>query len=262
VQSQTRIDTIFSNLKSGGIFVRLKTNENTLKALKGKNDQLAEKIIRERNKENQEIIEAFKVFTYCPIYFFYSSNSKKVINREFENVLLDFNLNPIPDTLKLNENYLIATFDYTSKDTSSYFVGSEYRYVSTEIDGQYKGERKRVDVYGSPSAFDSGVSGLVFLSPELVPIKHVNDIPVNIINYITGEDKPTCIDFTILGSGGLYISAYPSYVRTFEGLPFERTKQKTIEKLQYKMEMIGKKYYKYYSYPSLNMNPHVGYPIK
>jgi hypothetical protein len=67
-------------LKQGALFVRLRTSELQINALKraGQAEQ-AGKLEAEQNATNKSIMEAFKNnFTFCPVYFFYSNNSADI----------------------------------------------------------------------------------------------------------------------------------------------------------------------------------------
>lgn len=205
---------IFNELPTGAILVRLKTNHNTLVALENKNKeqkqkleeldtneqsksnieadilkrtQLINKIKTNRDKNNSEIINAFDQFTFCPVYYFYSTDSRSVANKDFNNILLDKNLNvskPIPN---LNNNYLIAEFGQTNQDT---------------IANMGRGQDLHSENRTNSTSMEGGVDALVLLSPEFVQLQ----------------------------------SPYPHYVRTFEGFPIKRKKEKTVEILQKRIE--------------------------
>lgn len=75
-------------LKEGVLLVRLKTKQKSIEALKKKgNAEMAAALSAKQNIENERLIESFqKEFTYCPVYFVYSHDSKKIINQEFDAV--------------------------------------------------------------------------------------------------------------------------------------------------------------------------------
>lgn len=90
---QGKIDKVTSynqikELKEGVLLVRLKTREKSIAALQNKgNASMAAAIKAKQSILNDKLIEAFKEgFTYCPVYFIYSYDSKKVIDKEFESV--------------------------------------------------------------------------------------------------------------------------------------------------------------------------------
>ncbi len=197
VQSQTRIDTIFSNLKTGGILVRLKTNENTLKALQGKNDKLAERIIQERDKRNLMIINAFKKFSYCEVYFFYDTNSISILEQKFNHVLFDENFQKV-QMVSLDNNYLIANFNTTieNKDTVEY---DNILYSSRNSEGKLRVNNAKV-LYSTD--MEGGVDALTLYLPDFIELQ----------------------------------APFPYYARTYENLPFiTRSYDETVLRLQYKI---------------------------
>ncbi len=229
------INVLFENLDDGAILVRLKTDSIKIAALEQRNQtyrralegidensknfkkkkedierrkRLITKIKTNRNKYNQSVVDAFQSFSFCNIYFFYATDSRKILNQVFEGNLLDKNLN-ISDSLpNLNNNYLIAEFGATTKDTTtimmhkgelSSFPGNPNKYIERDSDGKiyYKYYE-----YSSTS-MEGGVDALVLFSPDFVQLQ----------------------------------APYPHYVRTFENLLFlERNKSKTVLRLQYKIE--------------------------
>ncbi|MBI9067203.1 MAG: hypothetical protein JEZ09_07920 [Salinivirgaceae bacterium] len=199
--SQTDPNEIFRNLKEGAILVRLRTNENVLKAVKGKN-KLEEKVKRHILIQNQGIIDAFSLkFTYCKVFYFYSNATGKIKDKEFAEVLYDKNLNKVVEIPKLDNNYLISTFQGTKIDTMDYWMWYEYRHQYYENNGQYSDTSGLSTYYGSPSMHS--IDALILYSPDLIPLQ----------------------------------DPYPHYVRTFERIPFiKRSRERSVELLQYKIE--------------------------
>ncbi len=229
------INVLFENLDSGAILVRLKTDSIKIAALEQRNqfyiktlegldknskyfkktkddierrERLIAKIKINKNKYNQSVIDAFQSFSFCNIYFFYATDSKKILNRNFTNNLLDRNLNIADSIPILSNNYLIAEFGATTKDTaiimmhkgeSSSFPGHPNKYI--ERDNEGKIYYKYYDY--SSTSMEGGVDALVLFSPDFVQLQ----------------------------------APYPHYVRTFENLLIlERNKSKTVKMLQYKIE--------------------------
>jgi hypothetical protein len=112
--AQKRKDKARANidmLKNGALFVRLKTSELKISALK-KNGQEkeAEKIRIDQENTNKSIIAAFKKnFTFCPVYFFYSNNSTQVKEGNYKGLLFDANNST--DINFSGSNYLIGEYD-------------------------------------------------------------------------------------------------------------------------------------------------------
>lgn len=198
--SQNNTEQLFKNLHNGAILVRLTSNSNTLKALKGKDDVLAAKIVKQRDEKNREIIDAFaSQLTLCPVYYFYSDDTKAIVEKNFEGVLLDSDLNRVNEFPALNSNYLVASFSGTheNKEIEEY---ENVRYSDRNSEGKLYVDDVKVQ---QSTDMEGGVDALVLYSPEIVELQ----------------------------------SPYPHYVRTFERLPFiKRSKEKTVERLQYKIE--------------------------
>jgi hypothetical protein len=82
-------------LKKGILLVRLRTQENAIKSLEKANNKAgAEKIRAQQAQANKQLINAFQAnFTFCPVYFFYSSETENVKNGNTNGIFLDNNLN-------------------------------------------------------------------------------------------------------------------------------------------------------------------------
>jgi hypothetical protein len=202
--AQTSTDTIFANLQNGAILVRLQSKYILINALQKRNDtSIIKKIIKDRDIINQEIIDAFNNFTYCPVYYFYSENSKKITNREFKGILLDNKLNPIDSVPDLDNNYLIATFGLSGRDTTIYAFPNFYNYLTHDIES---GQLVRNHLYYNLD-MEPGISALVLLHPDL---------------YYVNRN-------------------YPHYVRTFENPFFViRPKSRVVHLLELKISRYVK----------------------
>lgn len=97
-------------LRNGALLVRLKTNANTINKLKNAgNADLATQIERETFLENKQIVRAYvKNFTFCPVYFFYSSVSDSVKHGRLDGLFLDTNLTVNPSIVCKASFYLVA----------------------------------------------------------------------------------------------------------------------------------------------------------
>jgi hypothetical protein len=90
-----------NTLREGILLVRLKTLDRSVEALERMGEPLRAKDTRKKiDEQNQALIDAFdKEFNFCPVYFFYSKDSKEVIsgnrsgkifNSKGDSVSLDF----------------------------------------------------------------------------------------------------------------------------------------------------------------------------
>lgn len=101
-------------LKNGGaLLVRLKTNERTIKNLKASgNMDLAAQVERETLLKNQVIMAAYLLeFKFCPVYFFYSTESDSVKHQKLNGILLDTTLTVNSSIVCSAPFYLIAESD-------------------------------------------------------------------------------------------------------------------------------------------------------
>ena len=140
-QQQSKVERIFAaetqivELKNSFLLIRLKTGKNTIDAmLKACQSEMAEKRQKQIDEENIRIIKSFRTeFDFCPVYFFYSDDSKFVAEKQFEKVkFLNDSLQP-DNTIKLNsEKFFIAEWGNVKGDTASY-----YSHTSYEPDGNF-----------------------------------------------------------------------------------------------------------------------------
>ncbi len=130
-----------NELKNGVLLVQLKTKHKSIEALKKRGFiQRAEKIRKEQEEDNRNIIKGFnEYYDFSSVYFFYSNDKKKVENHQFDSVqfiTLDSNtLMNLPDTSSIyrkldTANYYIAEFG-----TNNY-SNSTLRYLPN-FDDQY-----------------------------------------------------------------------------------------------------------------------------
>jgi len=108
-------------LKSSALLVRLKTKSKTIDALKERGmDERAAEIQAEQKEQNLEIIKAFKgEFNFCKVYFFYSDDSKYIMNKQWNQVSF------------LNENLEADTSIRFDEDI---FYTAEFSQVDLRVD--------------------------------------------------------------------------------------------------------------------------------
>lgn len=120
-------------MKEGVMLVRLKTSEKVIEGLKdaGLFDK-AKEVRQEQKQENQEIAAAYhKSFDFCPVYFFYSDCSGKVREGDFEDCLMDHNLEKIKPAPEIGGNYFISEFSHVRKTEPVYFDKNIMAYDTT-----------------------------------------------------------------------------------------------------------------------------------
>jgi hypothetical protein len=117
--AQSRKDAAreIETLKSGALFVRLKTGDLQAAALeRSGNKSEAEEYRKKQNEENKAIVQAFlKNFRFCPVYFFYSSCSQKIRSKDFNGCLLDKNLQTDSARITPVKGYMTAEFGKSDK---------------------------------------------------------------------------------------------------------------------------------------------------
>ena len=99
-------------LEKNALLIRLKSYKRQIALAENNNNtELRNKIIKRRDTDNKEIINAFnKEFHFCPVYFFYNTDTKKILNNEFENVFLNVNLQKDTSIHFSSKKYLIGEF--------------------------------------------------------------------------------------------------------------------------------------------------------
>ncbi len=108
-------------LINGVLLVRLQTSRNKIEKLKetGQMEKAwdTEKTQKERNLR---IAQAFETqFDFCPVYFFYSDDSKKVKKGAFSGVLMDSHFETVEASPQLQpEAWLMAEFGQTQVSLS------------------------------------------------------------------------------------------------------------------------------------------------
>jgi hypothetical protein len=125
-------------LHSGALLVRLHTNAYVIEALrkKGRLNE-ADALEKKQRMVNVKIVAAFKAeYHFCPVYFFSSSYSKLVEERQFDQVTFVNDSLMADEKIQLTEsNFFTAEFGTIEQDTTKYL--SDY---TKELDsnGNYK----------------------------------------------------------------------------------------------------------------------------
>jgi len=116
------------SLRKNVLLVKLRSYKRQIMlAEKNNNTELKNKIISRRDSENKRIINAFnKNFKFCPVYFFYSYDIKKVLNNDFNNVFLNTNLQKDTSIHFSSKEYFIAEFGELSSDKNNSTDFSNY----------------------------------------------------------------------------------------------------------------------------------------
>jgi len=132
-RKQCKIDSErqINELRNGVLLVRLKTKKKTISAMrKAKRYKLADKTEQELKKRNQFIITGFKSnFNFCPVYFFYSHDSKYVRNNNLDSISFLNDSLIIDNSITVNNsNIYVAEFGSVYPDTMVYSQSEYFEY--------------------------------------------------------------------------------------------------------------------------------------
>lgn len=127
-KSRDNARTNITTIKTGALFVRLRTSELKITALKNKGMvKEAEEIRLAQLTTNKEIVAAFRQeYQFSKVYFFYSSHSNKIKEGNHKGYLLNFEL--MPDSSFTGQNYLIGEFDESQNTQIDAFIIKDKNY--------------------------------------------------------------------------------------------------------------------------------------
>ncbi len=165
VITRRRSSRQIKELNRGTLLVRLKTSENTIRALKEVGlTEKAEEVRAQQEAENKEIVSAFKQhYTFSEVAFFYSNNSRNVKEKNYDNIFLDDSLMIDPSvTISGSKPVFIAAFGPLKQDTARYL--SSWRY---EPDKDWSLEKKK-EYYGGTNF---GFQALKVMDENFVQLK-------------------------------------------------------------------------------------------
>ena len=153
-----------NHMKDGVLLVRLKTSEKVITALKEKGYQIKAKEVQlKQEKANQVMIESFdKHFDFCPVYYFYSYDTKSIKTREFDSVSFVGNdtINKHISTFSGNKIF-IAEFGLAENDTTKLIADEVI--ISTD-----NFSLEKVPVYYQSEYFN--ISGLLIKSDQFIQL--------------------------------------------------------------------------------------------
>jgi hypothetical protein len=106
-----------TSLKNGALLVRLKTGELQAAALERSGDQAkAAEYRKKQEAENKAIVLAFRSnFRFCPVYFFFSSSSTQIRNKDLKGCFLKPDLLPDSSLAPVLSGFLTAEFGKSDK---------------------------------------------------------------------------------------------------------------------------------------------------
>ncbi len=130
-------------LHNGALLVRLQTKSRKIAILeRAGNVAAANKVKNDQIKVNMSIVKAFNdAFTFCPVYFFYSEDSKYVKSYQLDSVkFLDNKLN-YRKPKELPNQFLTAEFGIIQQDTSKNFTGYSRDYHKDSSNVMYENKQ-------------------------------------------------------------------------------------------------------------------------
>ncbi|MBN2668055.1 MAG: hypothetical protein JXR60_02400 [Bacteroidales bacterium] len=129
-QQALKADSAAKDLSKSALFIMLKSYKKQIdNAIEYEKMDLANKIIISRDEENTDIMLGFDLeFNYCPVYYFYIDDLNKILNRDFEGVLLNHDLKVDTTIHFTDSSFFIGTFGFAIQDTAiSYSHSSLYK---------------------------------------------------------------------------------------------------------------------------------------
>ncbi|MDZ7845714.1 MAG: hypothetical protein U5L96_02455 [Owenweeksia sp.] len=114
-ENREEAKAMLQKFKNGMLLIRLQTSHMAIDALMEQGRaKKAEEVKSKQYLENKETILAFKqAYNFCPVYFFYAPDSKKIEKGQLEGVIFNSELQIINNTTPLPAFYLIGEFDET-----------------------------------------------------------------------------------------------------------------------------------------------------
>lgn len=113
----TKVDAVekgyyINQLHQGILLVRLRDYQQMITALRSRGQRRqAEKLRNEQKFKNNRIVRAFRNgFDFCPVYFFYSSDSKSIREGQLDSLILDWELIPVEQSVYEGKPFLVAEF--------------------------------------------------------------------------------------------------------------------------------------------------------
>lgn len=150
VTRHKKSDVKINELRNAAMLVSLRSYKKQIEAYREKgNEKMAQHIEFKRDELNRSIVDAFvSEFDFCPVYFFYNSDSKKIKERNFENVFVNLDLK-VDSLIEFDlETFMIGSLGFSVTDTNV-----SYSYVDV-----YKNGYNNAAGYARSSMVESDIS--------------------------------------------------------------------------------------------------------
>lgn len=174
LSERMRASETLRGLKNGCIVFRLKTNDKSVKAYRdaGRND-VADRIVAERKKQNQKIVQAFRQnFTFCKVNFIYAAETQNFLSGS-NPFFLNNDLQPDSTIQSCGSNFIFC--EYGS-------VNAYSKFGNTSPTGLYYSKpEKFMDTVATASTTSPTTTDALFLSdknltPFQRPFPFVEDV--------------------------------------------------------------------------------------
>lgn len=124
-QEYSAVDHL-TRLKEGILLVKLYTRNQAIEAMRERGyETSAQNLEKEQHFKHLAITNAFEMkYNFTPkVYFFYSDHSKKVMYRDFEGILMGYDLQTLHNVNIKDTAFYVAEFGYTEeKDIAALVV--------------------------------------------------------------------------------------------------------------------------------------------
>lgn len=110
-----------SEIRNNGILLRLRGHQRAKEALRAAgNEEGLRKLEQRVKEENSQIIEAFRHFTFAPVYYYMDYNTSLLKNGDFSEV---YNLDGSRASYSAQTSYIIDPYSFENSTTNSLYAG-------------------------------------------------------------------------------------------------------------------------------------------
>ena len=154
-RDQKKAQQVYSNvkrkeLKRSALLVSLRGYKRQIEAYKKNGDNsMVMLLTQKRDSANQSIMNAFATeFDYCPVYFFYNYDAKKIKHRNFKGIFLNRDLEKDSTIIFSKDTFLIGEMGYNITELKE-------TYGYTDV---YKNGFNLAEGYAKSSTIESDIS--------------------------------------------------------------------------------------------------------
>ena len=127
-------------LRSGTMLVRLSDKAPVIKALEDKGMfKRAKMVAAQQEKLNKEIVASFRDFSFCTVYFFYSSDTDLLRKNKSNKINFYHSFDSIVKGVKIDTNFFVVDFGILRNEPSSSIQTEQPEETGITKKQQYKG---------------------------------------------------------------------------------------------------------------------------